>query len=422
VRPLRDFLATETSSGIVLFAAAVVALVWANSPFRSSYEKFWTTDVAISLNGRLFALDLRHVINDGLMTLFFFVAGCEIKRELVGGELADRRKASLPIIAACGGMIGPALLYSAFNRGQSSSSGWGIPMATDIAMSLGVLSLLGSRVPSPLKLLLLTLAIVDDIGAIAVIAVFYSKNVRVPYLLAAVGMALLVVFAKRIGVQSIAVYACLGCGLWIAVFNGGIHATITGVVMGLLAPTKPVVDRTLVDVTELADVSSIQAAQRTVRAARETVSVVERLEHQLHPWTSFVVLPLFALANAGVSIAWGSLATTLRSHVAVGLVLGLVVGKAVGVTGASWLAIRFRVATMPSGVTWRQLSGVAMLCGMGFTVSLFVATLAFDDAGLASKAKLGVLLASLIAAVLGGVTLRFVLPGRSPLTEESANL
>ena len=346
------------------------------------------------------------------MTLFFFVAGCEIKRELVEGELADRRKAALPLIAAIGGMIAPALLFWSFNRGENSASGWGIPMATDIAMSLGVLALLGSRVHSPLKLFLLTLAIVDDIGAIVVIAVFYSRDLRSSYLVVALALAGGVVAAKRVGIQSISVYLALGCGMWVALLNSGIHPTITGVVLGLLAPTKPLLDRTLVDETELIDVSSLASAQQTVRIARDTVSIVERIEYYLHPWTSFLILPVFALANAGVTVDSGSLAKTLRLHVVLGIVVGLVVGKTFGITAACWVAIRYRVASLPTGVTWRMLIGISSLCGMGFTVALFVANLAFANASTGNDAKVGVLLASIIAAALGGFSLRLILPRR----------
>ncbi|MGH9155372.1 MAG: Na+/H+ antiporter NhaA [Acidimicrobiales bacterium] len=370
---VRQFFETEASGGLVLLAAALVALVWANSPWRPSYTALWRTDLAIGLGRFALAADLKHWVNDGLMTLFFFVVGLEIKRELVNGDLRDRRAAALPVIAAAGGMAVPAALFLLFTVGHGGAEGWAIPMATDIAFAIGVVVLLGPRVPASLKLFLLTLAIVDDIGAIVVIAVFYATDVQPLFLAVAVMLLAGMVALRRAGVAWLAPYVALGIGVWMATRASGVHATIAGVVLGLLAPTRP---------------------------------LGERLEQQLHPWTSFLVVPLFALANAGVAISVDSLDAPGTFDVAAGVMLGLVVGKIVGITGASWLAVRSGLGRLPEGSTWLMLGGVAAIAGIGFTVSLFVAELAYDSGPLRDAAKIGVLGASLVAAILGALILR----------------
>jgi NhaA family Na+:H+ antiporter len=401
IRPLVDFLHTEAAGGVVLVAATVVALVWANSPWDASYDDLWSTQLAVSLGERELALDLRQWINDGLMTLFFFVVGLEIKRELVEGELRDPRKAMLPACAALGGMLAPALIYAAFNAGGEGSDGWGIPMATDIAMAVGVLSLMGSRVSPSLKLFLLALAIVDDIGAILVIAVFYTDEIHGDALLATVGLVLAVAAMRRGGVRSIAAFAVVGVALWFTLHESGIHATLAGALLGLMTPTQPIRQPELIDVGELADLSSYQAARQTATAARESVSVVEWLEHRLHWWTSFVVVPLFALANAGIPLSGDTVRDALTSSVAGGIVLGLVVGKIVGVTGFTWLAVRLRIARLPENATWSGILGVSALAGIGFTVSIFITGLAFGGEPLEDQAKVAILAASLLAAAIG---------------------
>jgi Na+:H+ antiporter, NhaA family len=401
IRPLVDFLHTEAAGGVALIVATIVALVWANSPWDASYHDLWATRLAVSLGSWELDLDLRGWVNDGLMALFFFVVGLEIKRELVEGELRDRRRAMLPACAALGGMVAPALIYTAFNAGGPGSEGWGIPMATDIAMAVGVLSLLGSRVSSSLKLFLLALAIVDDIGAIVVIAVFYTEDIERAALLAAVGVVLVVAALRWWGVRSIAGYAVAGVLLWLALYESGIHATLAGVALGLMTPTQPIRRPELIDAGELADVSSYQAARQTATAAREAVSVVEWLEHLLHPWTSFVVLPLFALANAGIPLSRETVGDTLTSPVAGGIVVGLVVGKVVGITGAAWLASRLRIARLPEDATWSGIVGVSAVAGIGFTVSLFITGLAFGGDPLEEVAKVAILAASLVAAAIG---------------------
>jgi Na+:H+ antiporter, NhaA family len=401
IRPLVDFLHTEAAGGAVLVAATVVALVWANSPWDTSYDDLWSTQLAVSLGERELDLDLRQWINDGLMTLFFFVVGLEIKRELVEGELRDPRKALLPVCAALGGMVAPALIYAAFNAGGEGSRGWGIPMATDIAVAVGVLSLMGSRASPSLKLFLLALAIVDDIGAILVIAVFYTDEIRGDALLAAVGLVLVLAAMRRGGVQSIAAFAVVGVAFWFTLHESGIHATLAGALLGLMTPTQPIRQAELIDVGELADVSSYQAARQTATAAREAVSVVEWLEHRLHWWTSFVVVPLFALANAGIPLSGDTVGDALTSPVAGGIVVGLVVGKVVGITGFTWLAVRLRIARLPENATWSGIVGVSALAGIGFTVSIFITGLAFSGEPLEDQAKVAILAASLLAAAIG---------------------
>jgi Na+:H+ antiporter, NhaA family len=401
IRPLVDFLHTEAAGGVALVAAAIVALLWANSPWDASYDDLWTTHLAVALGDWELDLDLRDWINDGLMALFFFVVGLEIKRELVEGELRDPRRAALPACAALGGMIVPALIYAAFNAGGEGAEGWGIPMATDIAMAVGVLSLMGSRVSPSLKLFLLALAIVDDIGAIVVIAVSYTEDIGGEALLAAAGLVVVVAAMRRAGVTWIAPYAVIGAALWLALHESGVHATLAGVVLGLMTPTQPIRHPELVDAGELADVSSYEAARQTATAARESVSVVEWLEHQLHPWTSFVIVPLFVLANAGLPLSGAAVSDALRSSVAGGIVIGLVVGKFVGVAGFTWLAARLRIARLPEDATWSGILGVSALAGIGFTVSIFITDLAFAGTPLEDEAKIAILAASVLAAAIG---------------------
>ena len=311
-RPLQSFLAVEAGGGIMLVIATVVALVWANSPWSASYETLFQTHLTIDIGGFSYDESLVHVINDGLMTLFFFVVGLEIKREWVAGELRDRRAAVLPAVAALGGMVVPAAIYAAINAGGPGSAGWGIPMATDIAFALGVVAVLGSRVPAPLKIFLLTLAIVDDIGAILVIAVFYTEDLSLPWLAAAGAAVLLVVACRRAEVRYHVVYVVLGAAMWFFVLESGVHATIAGVVMGLLTPALPYLSaedtQTVVDELEGRDDLTAADVHRVSILISEAVPLTERLEHLLHPWTSYLIVPVFALANAGIEL------TRRRAH------------------------------------------------------------------------------------------------------------
>ena len=379
---LRVFLNTEAAGGIVLLGATLAALLVANSPVADSYESLWRADVRFAWGGFEVAQDIRHWINDGLMTLFFFVVSLEIKRELVVGELNDKRRAMIPVVAALGGMAVPALIYAAFNAGGSGASGWGIPMATDIAFAVGVLALLSDRIPSGLKVFLLSLAIVDDIGAILVIALFYSGGIEFAWLITAAGLLALVVLLRRLKIHWVPVYVVVGIAVWLATLESGIHATIAGAALGLLTPARPSDPR-----------------------GSEAVSVAESLEHLLHPWTSYVVIPLFALANAGIVLSVDAILGAFSSSVATGIVGGLVVGKIIGISGATWLAVRLNLGRLPEGVHWRHVVGASTVAGIGFTVSIFISALAFDDKDLVAEAKMGVFLASLVAGLAGAAVL-----------------
>ena len=413
-RPVLRFLHIEASGGILLLASTIIAVVWANSPWSDTYTSLWATKIAIEVGGYAVAEDLRHWINDGLMALFFFVVGLEIKQELVTGQLSRAREALLPAVAALGGMVVPALTYAAINAGGEGSAGWGIPMATDIAFALGVLALLGDRVPATLKILLLALAIVDDIGAIVVIAAFYSDNIQGRWVLAALAALVLIALLKRRKVWYVPVYAVLGLTVWYATFESGVHATIAGVALGLLTPAKPLMPETDAEAVaeELSDDPHVTVGE--IRAVsfrlRESASVAERLQDLLHPWTSYLVIPLFAIANAGVVLSSEMIGDAAASKVTGGVVAGLLVGKFIGITGAIFLATRLGFATLPIGITMRQIAGMAILAGIGFTVSLFITGLAFDDTALAPEAKIGVLAASALAAVVGSLMLRAALP------------
>jgi len=385
VRPLQEFLNTETLGGLVLLAATAVALVWANVA-ADSYRDVWTRHAGGEVAALHLDLSLRAWVNDALMAVFFFVVGLEIKRELVRGELASPRRAALPMAAAIGGMAAPAGLYLALNAGERGEHGWGIPMATDIAFAVGVLALLGPRVPLALKVFLLGLAIVDDIGAIIVIAVAYTGDLDPWWLGGAALIIAGVAVSARAGVRVWWAYLPLGVAAWIAVHESGVHATIAGVAMGLAMPLQ---------------------ARRDGQTALEEgeTPVVERLEHLLHPWTSFAIVPLFALANAGVELGGGAIRDAVSSRVALGAALGLAIGKPAGILLAAFVALRLRVAELPEGVTWSRLGAVSLVAGIGFTVSLFITGLAFDDAALRDEATLGVLGGSALMGALGLVAL-----------------
>lgn len=377
VDAVRRFLAVEAASGVLLVAATIAALVWVNVGSESSYRSLLGASPDLGWAGRLGHMDLHEFVNDAAMTIFFFVVGLEIKFEWVRGALQDRRFARLPIIAALGGMIVPALLYTVFAAGTPAGHGWGIAMATDIAFVVGVMALLGPRVPTPVKVFLLTLAIVDDLGAIVVIAVFYAGDLQWGWLAAAVVGLAVVAAMRSFAVQRIWLYVLVGVPVWFATWQSGVHATIAGVALALITPMH-------------------------VRRGDDVWSPIERLLERLHPWSSFVVVPLFALANAGVVIAGDS--GPDGGRVAAGIVVGLVAGKCIGVAGASFVAVRVRAAALPEGVRWSHLGGAGLLAGIGFTMSLFITELAFsgvEAAELTDTAKRAILAASLVAAVLG---------------------
>lgn len=422
VRPFQDFASKASSGGILLIVATVVALVWANSPFGESYEALWRTKLTIGLGEFSLSKDLTHWINDGLMAVFFLVVGLEIKREILVGELSSARNAALPVVAALGGAVVPALIYVAFNAGTEGVAGWGIPMATDIAFALGVLALLGERVPLALKVFLTALAIVDDIVAVLVIALFYTSEISWGAL--GVGGLFLValVAANLIGVGRTLVYALLGLGLWLAFLLSGVHATIAGVLLALTVPASSFIDpgafvergRYILDRFEQAgekgeNVLTNDERQAALHALNRATYKLEpplhELEHRLHPWVVFSIMPLFALANAGVPLGAG-FAEALADPVALGIVAGLVFGKQLGVTLFAWLAVRTGLSELPQGVSWRHIYGAGWLAGIGFTMSLFITDLAFSDDALVNSAKLGILAASLIAGIVGWTILR----------------
>ena len=405
--PLRDFLHTESAGAVLLAFGALAALVWANSPWSASYESLWSSRVAVTVAGRSLDLDLRHWVNDGLMTVFFFVVGLEIKRELTHGHLANRRAALLPGLAAVGGMVVPALVYLAV-AGSTEPRGWAIPVATDIALAVGVLSVAGSRVPSSLRAFLLGLAIVDDIGAIVIIAAVYSTGVSFGWLAAAVVGVVVAVAVRRIGVQSVPAYVVVGCVVWLGLYQAGVHPTLAGVVMGILAPAVPLVRADLVDLDDVPegngadDVEAVRAASQRMRG---TVSVVEWLQHVLHPWTGYVIVPVFALANSGIHLSVDGLRDAVGSPVTWGVFLGLLAGKPVGIMIATRAAVRAGLADSPAGATSRQVFGVGSAAGIGFTVAIFITKLALTDPSDQSNAKLAILLASVLAALMSSALL-----------------
>ncbi len=422
VRPLLEFTHIEASGGVVLLIAAVAALIWANAPFGESYDRFW--DFHITLEAGDFTLDesLRHIVNDALMAIFFFVVGLEIKRELVVGDLRDRKRAALPAIAALGGMVVPAAIYVAFvaGTGGEATQGWGIPMATDIAFSIGVVSLLGTRVSVGAKLFLLALAIVDDIGAIAVIAIFYTSDLSLGWLVLGVGGLVAIAVASRVGIRNQAFYVIAGIAVWFFVFESGVHATLAGVALGLMTPVMPwysdeeyytrsglILSRYQMDAAGPRSRERLdQEALDLASIARESISPLDRLEHALHPWSSFVVVPLFALANAGVRFVDIDAVDLLTSSVTLGVAVGLVVGKFAGISLATWIAVRTGIGRLPARTGWTQVAGLALLAGIGFTVSLFITELAFEDALLSDAAKIGIFIGSTAAGVLGYTLLR----------------
>jgi Na+:H+ antiporter, NhaA family len=419
LRPLQEFLSTSTASGTLLLSAALAALVWVNTPWGSSYEAFWTTRLEFRLGSMAIGEDLRHWLNDGLMTLFFLMVGLEIKREFLTGELRDRRAAALPVVAALGGMVVPALIYLALNVGGPGVRGWAIPMATDIAFALGVLLLAARHVPAGLKPFILTLAIVDDIGAIVVIALFYSEGLSLVPLMAAAGTCALMLLLRAIGVRVQFVFVILGGTVWLLTYASGVHPTIAGVALGLLAPAVPFQRPHAVsaEARRTADLTSDDPEPPDADAehwlglaalSREAVSPLARTEHVLLPWTSFMIVPLFALANAGIRLSADRIADALTSPVTIGIVLGLVVGKVVGIAGASSIASAAGVARAPLGVRLSHLVGAGAVAGIGFTVSLFITELAFDDPATIAEAKIGILAASVLAGAIGWIWLRAV--------------
>jgi NhaA family Na+:H+ antiporter len=388
LKPLQEFLRLESAGGLLLMAAAILALTIANSPVAESYTALLDLPLEVRLGTLELAKPLSLWINDGLMAVFFFLVGMELKREVLEGHLSSWREASLPAFAAVGGMLAPASFYAALNWGNAAAmKGWAIPTATDIAFALGVLSLLGKRVPTALKAFLLSVAIFDDLGAIIVIALFYTANLSLASLAVAGGLILVLVLLNRLGVTRIAAYVLVGIPLWVAVLKSGVHATLAGVVLALFIPLRVSGDARDADAPE---------------------SPLRHLEHILHPWVAFGVLPVFAFANAGVPMTGLSIAD-VANPVPLGIVTGLFVGKQVGILALCWLATRLKLASLPGGVSWRQLYGAALLCGIGFTMSLFIASLATEQGGDPTEfglQRLGILIGTFLSGTVGYLVLR----------------
>jgi len=419
------FVHSEVTGSILLLACTLIALVWANSPWAESYVELLHTYVGVSWGDAVFKLSLLHWINDGLMVVFFFVIGLEIKRELVVGELSSINKAGLPVAAAIGGMVVPAMFFFVLNSGGEGAHGWGIPMATDIAFALGVLAIFGTRAPLGLKVFLTALAIADDLGAVAVIAIFYTEKIDVlPLVVAAVLLALLFVAVQTRTRRGILYLLIIG--VWLAVFCSGVHATVAGILMAMVIPVRPRVDpHRFIDETEerLERIKQMELSEHSLLSDHEQLDIVESIhsqaeetlpeglviEHHLHPVQVWLILPLFALANAGVAIG-GDLMAVLASPLALGVIVGLVVGKPVGIGLLSWLAVKSGRGALPEGVTWAQVFGAGCLAGIGFTMSLFISDLAFDNQTLIATAKVGILAASLSSGVLGFIILSRSLP------------
>jgi NhaA family Na+:H+ antiporter len=414
------FARLQASGGILLLVAAVLALIWANSSQAESYFRLLNTDLAITFGGGGLTKHLLKWVNDGLMAIFFFIVGLEIKRELTVGELASPRRAALPLMAAVGGMVGPAAIYAALNFGTESIVGWAVPMATDIAFMLGIMALLGRKVPFSLRVFFTALAIGDDLGAVLVLAIFYTANIAWAALGAAAIIVAILVALNVLGVRNPLPYALLGIVLWVAFVQSGLHATIAGVVLALTIPARTRVRSEAFMAQCIAILGGVeseqpqeeaqhndqrQAAAHALEAIAERMQApAQRLEHALTPWATFFVLPIFALANAGVSFS-GGLGQVFGSRVALGVIVGLIVGKPLGITAFAWLAVRLGIGEMPARVTWRQLISATFLAGIGFTMALFIANAAFKDPATLDAAKLGILIASLLSGGMGFVLL-----------------
>lgn len=423
--PFIRFFHVEAAGGVVLLACTIIALAMANSPWSAAVASFLHVPIGFNVGESGIHMSLLHWINDGLMTIFFFLVGLEIKRELVHGELRDPRNAVLPAAAALGGMVVPAAIYLLLEHGKSGADGWAIPMATDIAFVVGFLALLGKRVPFSLKILLLTLAIIDDLGAVFVIAVAFTEKISLPMLGLAAGGFGITLLCRWLGVRALAIYVVIGAGIWLAVLKSGVHPTVAGVLLGLLTPSRPwLAERSLLKVLGGASErlrqdhdgeQELEHHEEAVRllgdTARETISPLDRLETALHPWVAFVIMPVFALANAGVHLNLPALA----DPVAIAVALGLVLGKPLGIVGFSAVAVKLGLAKLPDGVSWKVMTGAGCLAGIGFTMSLFIGGLALDG-NLLEAGKIGTLAGSAVSAILGCTLLWWFLKKGSSAT------
>jgi Na+/H+ antiporter NhaA len=421
---VRRFIADEAGSAAVLLVATIAALVWSNSPWSSSYVRFWSTEVSLRVGSHALEMDLQHVVNDVLMALFFLVLGLEISRERTTGQLQSRRTITVPALGAIGGMLVPIAIFSLVNAGHPGGHGWGIVMSSDTAFVLGILALFGPRCPDQLRLFLLALAVVDDIGAILVLAVFYTPSLHLPPVIIAVGLVLVILMLRWLGVWQLTPYVLVGIALWYAVYRSGLHPTLSGVVLGLLLPARPTGEEQLKKVRvfgrALIEERTADRARLATQAAAAAVPATERLQQRLHPWTAYLVVPVFGLANAGVHLSGGALSSAYQSRVTLGIIVALVLGNAVGISGASFLGLRTGMGDLPGRVRYSHLIGGAVLAGMGFTISLFITDLAFSDPVLRTQAKVGILTGSLIAAALGAWVLR-VMGNRSPLCSPASD-
>jgi len=415
---IQKFLELEASGGIILVISTVVALIWANSTFSALYFNLWNKYIIIDFAGFKLKNSIHHWINDGLMVIFFFVVGLEIKRELIAGELSSIKKASLPIAGALGGMILPALIYLLFNYGKEGMSGWGIPMATDIAFVVGLMALLGPKFPLPLKIFVLALAIVDDIGAVLVIAIFYTKEISLQALQIASLILVLLFIVNRLDVRNLIVYIILGIALWLAFLMSGVHATVAGVLLAFFIPARPKIEKNkFYDKTKnlldkflsskndediLKDEERLEIVFEIEKNCEKVLTPLQRLEHSLHPWVTYLIIPVFALANAGVALSEIS-TDNLFNPISIGIFLGLFIGKQLGIFLFSYFAIKLKLASMLENVNYTKLYGAGILCGIGFTMSLFIANLAFETNELLDIAKIGILSASLISGIVGFV-------------------
>ncbi|MBK8189126.1 MAG: Na+/H+ antiporter NhaA [Vampirovibrionales bacterium] len=437
IGPFQKFFQLSASGAILLLLAALTAFLLANSPLAGGYNQFWNTPISIAFGPFSSAHSLHFWINDGLMAIFFFVVGLEIKRELLVGELSTRKQAMFPIMAAIGGMLLPGLIFSAFNPpGSAYFTGWGIPTVTDIAFAIGVLALLGDRVPLGLKVFLTALAIIDDLGAVLIIALFYSHAIEWHYIILSIALIGVLMLMNRSGARQLLYYAILGVALWYAMLMSGVHPTLAGVLLAFTIPANSKIradqfcedgvstfNRIATTCSRIEDCSILsekdyqESVQHIETLCEEAQSPLQRLEHSLGPWVTYFIMPVFALANASVSIGSYHLTDALLHPVTLGILLGLIFGKQLGITAFAWLSVRLGWTTLPVGISWAQVYGASCLGGIGFTMSIFITNLAFAEPELISAAKIGILLASLLSGILGCLALWRFLPKRSQNTE-----
>lgn len=421
LKPVHRFIHQEFTGGIVLFISVLIAIFWANSPWSASYHHLWEMQLSIDIAGKGIHQPLHTWINDGLMALFFFVIGLELKREFIAGELSTFKKASLPMMAALGGMLAPALIYVTFNRNLDSGIGWGIPMATDIAFALGLLSLAGKHIPGSVKVFLSALAVADDLGAVLVIAFFYTAHIAIAPLLIGFAFLLTLGIANLLGIRSTLFYLTLGIAVWVSFLFSGVHATIAGVLVAFMIPARTKIKETLFvndmrkqldqfeqEIPGNGDLTTPEQhhiIERIEQLSSDAATPLQKIESVLHPWVAFIIMPLFALANAGIIIN-SDFFSSLVNPVSMGIMVGLVVGKFSGVLFFTWIMVKFKFAVLPQQTQWRHIIGVAMLAGVGFTMSLFITELAFQDLKMIDQAKYGILLASVIAGISGILILK----------------